>query len=245
VTNRELNFVIANRLGGAGSTTILALRQDGAAARPVARLLQSRAGPVLQVTVQRLPQPGTAAERAAQEMAALEQLYVLVLRQEPLARYCLADGGQACDTVRDGMSHAQVLQALAQRREQAAVGIPGAVPWRVVEMMAGPSRPWDADVAVIRAAGPQGPLADAAIYFNRMPHSICAARTRVDGVASCRLEDQHADGHQHAHGTAVVATFPGDVRPDRVLLPTTYVLPAPAGFAQPLAFPSAKPSVKP
>jgi hypothetical protein len=65
-------------------------------------------------------------------------------------------------------------------------------------------------------------------------------------VATCRLEDQHADGHQHDHATVVVATFPGDVRPDRVLLPSTRVLATtasllPPAFARPFVPPSGKP----
>lgn len=63
------------------------------------------------------------------------------------------------------------------------------------------------------------------IYFNRAPHSICAARTRADGLAICRLEDQHGDeGEHHDDAVPVIATYPGSVRADGVLLPTTYVL---------------------
>ena len=246
VTRRDLNFLVAKWQGGAESTTVLARQQDGAAPRPVARLLQVRQGPGLHVSVHRLPESWTEADRADHEIAALEHLYALVLRQEPQARYCLASGGWPCDAARDGVSHARVLQALADLREQAVVRTPAAVPWRVVEMQGAPARSWDADVVGVRATGHQGPLADIAIYFDRAPHSICAARTRADGVATCRLEDQHGDGHQHDHASTVVATFPGDVRPDRVLLPTTYVLPATAGlpppaFAQPLSFQPGKP----
>ncbi len=198
------------------------------------------------MAVQRLPQSWAAADRTDHEIAVLEQLYSLVLRQEPQARYCLGSGSWPCNAARDGASHARVLQALADLCEQAVVRAPAAVPWRVVEMHGAQTRSWDADVVSVRATSPQGPLEDIAIYFNRPPHSICAARTRADGVATCRLEDQHGDGHQHDHATAVVATFPGELRPDRVLLPTTYVLPINTGllspaFARPLPYPPGKP----
>ena len=67
----------------------------------------------------------------------------------------------------------------------------------------------------------------ATIIFNRAPHSGCVAKSRGDGIATCRLVDQHGDGDSHAEeGKApVVATFPGDVRDGRVLVPTTFLMP--------------------
>lgn len=246
VTERDVNFVVAKWQGGAETTTILARQQGSAAPLPVARLRQVRQGEAVHVAVQRLPAAWPAVDGAAHEIAALEQLYSLVLRQEPQARYCLGSGRAWCDAGRDGMSHAQALQALADLRARAVVRAPAAVPWRVITMQGTPARPGDADVVGIRATGPQGPLGDIAVYFNRPPHSICAARTGADGVATCRLEDPHGDGHRHDHATVVVATFPGDLRPDRVLLPTTTVLPATAGpqrpaFAKPLPFAHGRP----
>jgi hypothetical protein len=246
VTRRDLNFLVAKWQGSGRSTTTLALPQSGRAPRPVAQLLETRQGSELQVSVQWLPDPWTTRGLAGLEFAALEQLYSLVLRQEPQARYCLGSSGRPCDAARDGVSHAQLLQALAALRARAVGRNPDAVPWRVVEMQGVPPRSWDADVVGVRATGPQGPLAGVAVYFNRAPHSICSARTGADGVATCRLEDQHADGHQHDHATVVVATFPGDVRPDRVLLPSTRVLATtvglgPPAFARPFVSPTGKP----
>lgn len=246
LTRRDLSFLVAKWQGGTESTTILARQRDGKAPRPVAQLLQVRRGQELHVAVQRLPEFWASADRVDHEIAALEQLYSLVLRQEPLARYCLGSGSKPCDAARDGVSQAQVLQSLADLRKQAVVHAPAAVPWRVVEVQGAPTRPGDADVVGVRVTSPQGPMEDVAIYFNRAPHSICTARTQADGVATCRLEDQHGDGHQHDHATAVVATFPGEVRPDRVLLPTTYVLPTadatlPRAFARPITMPTGKP----
>ncbi len=246
MTRRDLNFVIAKWQRGGELTTILARQQDGAAPRAVARLLQVRRDSKVHVSVQRLPETWTTPDRAGLEISALEQLYSLVLRQQPQALYCLVSGGVPCDAAREGVPHAQVLQALAGLRERAVLQAPAAVPWRVVEIRRAPASSWDADLVGIRATSTQGPLEDLAIHFDRAPHSICTARTRADGVASCRLEDQHADGHQHDHATAVVATFPGDVRPERVLLPTTHVLSTttgskPPAFARPMLSPSSPP----
>jgi hypothetical protein len=227
VSDRDATFVVAQWQRGAELTTVLARQQLGAAPHPVARVVQVRQGSELQVSIQRLPQSGS---------AALEQLYALVLRQEPMARYCLSSSGQPCNPVRDGVSHAEVLVALADARDNADRG-PAAAPWRVVEMTGAHAPPSDADVVGVRATADQVPLEGVAIYFNRAPHSLCTARTRADGVAICRLVDPHGDEHDHDHAAPVVATFPGDVRTERVLLPTTYVLPTPFAPRIPIAVP--------
>ncbi|MFO1328472.1 MAG: hypothetical protein U1F56_14030 [Rubrivivax sp.] len=231
VSARDARFVVAQWQQGDASTTLLARQRADATPQPVARLVQVRQGQDWQVAVQQLP-ADSAAELPG---TAIEQLYALVLRLEPQARYCLGQGAQPCDAAREGGTHAEVLQALA--RQRASQSSPGAVPWRVVDMAGAPTRSWDADVVGVRATGPEGPLEGVAIYFNRAPHSLCIARTRADGVAVCRLEDQFHDGHLHDHATAVVATFPGDVRSDRVLLPTTFVLPQPSATMPPFARP--------
>jgi hypothetical protein len=237
VSGRDVTFVVAQWQQGAERTTVLARQQAGAAPYPVARLVQVSQGPKLQVSVQRLPESGGGAGHAVQDSAALEQLYALVLRQEPQARYCLGNGSKPCNPARDGVSHAEVLLALADARERAAERSPAAVPWRVVEMAGAPSQSSDADVVGVRATAHQVPLEGVAIYFNRAPHSLCTARTGADGVAACRLVDPHGDEHDHDHAAPVVATFPGDVRSDRVLLPTTYVLATPFAPRIPIGLP--------
>jgi hypothetical protein len=224
VSSRDVTFVVAQWQRGAEQTTVLARQQAGAAPHPVARLVQMRQGSELQVSVQRLPESGSGAGRADQESAALEQLYALVLRQEPQARYCLGSGGRPCNPERGGVSHAEVLLALAD-------------PWRVVAMTGAPTQSSDADVVGVRATAHQVPLEGVAIYFNRAPHSLCTARTGADGLAACRLVDPHGDEHDHDHAAPVVATFPGDVRTDRVLLPTTYVLATPFAPRIPIGLP--------
>jgi hypothetical protein len=237
VSSRDVTFVVAQWQRGAEQTTVLARQQAGAAPHPVARLVQMRQGSELQVSVQRLPESGSGAGRADQESAALEQLYALVLRQEPQARYCLGSGGRPCNPERGGVSHAEVLLALADARERAAERSPTAVPWRVVAMTGAPTQSSDADVVGVRATAHQVPLEGVAIYFNRAPHSLCTARTGADGLAACRLVDPHGDEHDHDHAAPVVATFPGDVRTDRVLLPTTYVLATPFAPRIPIGLP--------
>lgn len=236
VASHDLNFLVARWREGEELTTVLACQQAGADPRPVARLVQMRRGADLYSSIQRLPESLSTAGRSDHEAAVLAQLYALVLRQDPLARYCLSSDRQPCDAARDGVSQAQVLNALANARKQVAERTPAAVPWRVVEMTAAPTRTRDADVVGVRATSDQAPLEGVPIYFNREPHSICMARTGVDGVAVCRLVDQYGDAHEHDHAGAVVATFPGKVGIDQVLPPTTHVLLPRAPFAQPPSF---------
>lgn len=225
VSNPGVGHVVAHTQQGPVLTTVLARLQQGRAPHPVARVLQTRTGAGLQVSVQRLPVPEGVAAAEDDEQASIEQIYAHVMRQEPVARYCLGGIAPPCDPGISGVSHAQVLRELARERERMAVRA-AAVPWRVVEIESVPTPLWDADVVGARLAVREAPMEGVAVYFNRAPHSTCVARTGADGVARCRLVDQHGDEHQHDHLAPVVATYPGDVRADRVLLPTTFVLPA-------------------
>jgi hypothetical protein len=225
VASRDVNFLVAQEKRGGVLTMVLARERAGFPPQPVAQLVQQRQDAEVHVSVQRLSEPVSAPDPATDEVAALEHLYALVLRQEPEARYCLGGGPRQCDPARDGVSHGELLRALAAARDREAPRTRTATPWRVVDMSRAPAGTADADVVGVRATTYRVPLEGVAVHFNRAPHSLCVARTGPDGVASCRLEDQHGDGHLHDHAAAVVATFPGDVRPDRVLLPTTYVLP--------------------
>jgi hypothetical protein len=78
----------------------------------------------------------------------------------------------------------------------------------------------------VRVIAHDRPLQGADVFFSRAPHSGCVARSDAAGLAACELVDYHGDdGDGDASGVPVVATFSGDVRPDRVLVPTTFVLP--------------------
>jgi hypothetical protein len=224
VSSRDQIFLVAQRQQGPQLTTVLALQRAGAKPQPVARVVRVRQGQDLQVSIQRLPLSGSPAEVAVDQVATLEQLYGMVFRQEPKARYCLGEAGRPCNAMRDGVAHAKVLNALAAAREQEALRVPAAVPWQVVEMNDAPARSADADVVSVRITVDRAPLAGIEVHFDRPPHSICSGRTGGDGMAACRLVDSYGDEHEDEHSVPVVATFPGVVRTDGVLLPTTYVL---------------------
>ena len=87
-----LRFVLAREPVGQGpAASVLAWWPDGGAPSPVARLEPRRdaSSAALTMTVRRLPAPDAAAAGPALEVATLEHLYSLVLRQDAEAGYCL------------------------------------------------------------------------------------------------------------------------------------------------------------
>jgi hypothetical protein len=217
VSNSSLRFDLA--YGQKGDTQVMALVHSPAAGKPlpVAEVSTSADG-VVSFSLR----PGSA--NSAVKIGTIERLYVLALRQDAEARFSF-QGKQ--------LSHGELLAELVKARARAAQGLrPASVPWRVVSIAAAPSGNDEDDVAAI-VKGDQGPMKGVTLYFNRAPHSSCSATTREDGVARCHLVDQHGDEEAHDDKAAVVATFPGDVRADRVLVPITAIVRAPsAGPAQ-------------
>lgn len=227
VSAAEGAWLVARRAEGLAQQTVLAWQSAGARPQPVARWWQRSSGASPTVEVQLAP---VAAAAGWPELARLEQLYALLLRLDPLARYCLEPGPLACGNA-DGHSHAQLLLQLVWLREQARVRWPQTAQWQDVDLQPVPAPVADPDVVAVQAWVQGRPLEGVTIHFNRAPHSLCAARTQADGLAWCRLQDQHGDGQQHEHATAVVATFPGDRQAGRVLPPITQVLEGRPSFA--------------
>jgi hypothetical protein len=212
VSNSNLRFELA--YDQKADTQVMALVHSPAAGKalPVAKVSRSANGVV---SFSLLPGP---ANRDV-KVGTIERLYVLALRQDPEASFSF-------DKV-EQLSHGALLAELVKARARAAQGLrPATVPWRVVSIAAAPSGDDEDDVAAI-VKGDHGPMQGVTLYFNRAPHSSCFATTREDGVARCHLVDQHGDEEAHHEKAAVVATFPGDVRADRVLVPITAIVRAP------------------
>ena len=212
VSKPNLQFSLAYEQRG--DTEVMALVHSPAAGKPlpVAEILTSPNGVVSFSLL-------LGSANTDVKVGTIERLYVLALRQDPESRFSFDKGKQ--------VSHAELLGELVKARARAAQGLSAAtVPWRVVSIAAAPSGNDDDDVAAI-VKNDQGPMKGLTIYFNRVPHSGCSATTREDGVAKCHLVDQHADEEAHHDKAAVVATFPGDVRADRVLVPITAIVRAP------------------
>jgi hypothetical protein len=228
VSRGEPTFVQARVRRGEQWVTVLARNDPAGAPVPVAVTTSTGDGAGAHVSVQVLPDGGS----RALKLLVREHLYALMLRQDAQSRYCLAVGARPCDAARRSVSHDVLLRALAGERHRAAVGadIPFAtVPWRSVSMRASAAAATDPDEVTVRVADNNRPMAGATVHFNRAPHSSCVGRAGANGMASCRLIDQHGDEGSHDdedENSQVIVTYPGDVRADRVFLPTTFVLPA-------------------
>ena len=229
VSRQDLQFRTANGERAGVRTTVLAYQAPGEMPSPVAVMTFSRSGDATYVSIHRLPLPKSVADSDDVNLATLEHLYTLALRQDPEARFCLADGDQQCDAAKSGGSHAELLRELARTRQHAlgmakSAGI--SVPWQVVWLASAGVNRADPDEVGVRIITDQGTMEGATVYFNRAPHSGCMARSLGDGLATCHLVDQHGDEDSHSEGAKipVLATFPGDVRAEQVLLPTTLIM---------------------
>jgi len=149
----------------------------------------------------------------------------LALAQNPHAEFCLSGFGHTCFTPTGDYVHPKLLRELSEAREQALVRThrtSSSMPWQNVTMTSEPKGASDDRVGV-RVKHEGVPLGGATVFFNRAPHSGCSAKSSSDGIVTCDLVDQHGDEDPHegqAH-VPILATFPGDVQPDRILLPTT------------------------
>jgi hypothetical protein len=224
VGRQDIRFLLARERKKEVMTTVLAYQAPGGKPSPVAVMSASGADGRSQVSVRRLPLAAPRNEHGDLSVATLEYLYTLVLRQDPEARFCFADIGHDCDAALSGYSHAEMLQQLARSRQQAVAARGGAsIPWQRISLTPANMHHADHDDVFARISGEHGPFEGATIFFNRAPHSSCQAKSNEAGIASCRLVDQHGDEDSHSgqEKAPVLAIFPGDVRADRVLLPTT------------------------
>lgn len=230
LSRRDLPFRLARVQGQGEQKIVLAYQAPGGQPSPVAVISSRLANGRALVSLHRLPLPQGTADLPLR-VATLEHLYFQAMRLEPDAAFCFADGGQACDAAQSSYSHAALLRDLAAARQRvlAPAGQGSGVPWQVVTLTPPAVRPADPDEVAARIAGTQGPMQGVTLFFNRAPHSSCVATSGADGLATCHLVDQHGDGDGHSDEdqARVLATYPGDVRADRVLLPTTLVLDPP------------------
>lgn len=205
ISRPDLQFSLVQRQREGQAVTLLVHAPVQGDPVPVAALRATGDG----LSIERLPASKDI------EVDTLERLYVLALRQEPLATYEL-DGKRH--------SHAELLRTLAEAR-QAALPQRDGKPWKVISMSPAVTDGQGNDLVAVRVTLDRRPMAGASIYFNRAPHSSCVAKSGVDGIAACQLVDQHGDeGDADEDKAAVTATFGGDVGKDRVLVPITGVV---------------------
>lgn len=190
-------------------------------------------GPSEQVFIWFAQGPGSDSRAALMNLSALEHLYSLAYAQEPAGPFRFIVAGEA-DVPGDAehLSHSGLLLRIALARQCVASvvarqGDVKPVPWRSISIRpapqaADPSHPYDVSARLHTAAGT---MADVNLVFTRLPHFECSARSGADGVAACRLVDVMGhDGHPGFESAPTVVTFPGDVKPDLILLPTTLLV---------------------
>ena len=220
ISRPELKFVLDQRQSESRQLATLLHEDSGGKRTEVALIEASVAKGRARVAVRSFAASGDMG------IATLERLYTLVLRMDPEAGFCFTQGTGGCDASLGLDSHSDALRRIALARENALTraAAPGAS-WRPVSMGLVETGSRDPDVVSVRLSSAGVPLADVRIFFNQAPHSACVGKTDADGVAKCRLVDEHGDEDEHAGELrAVVATFPGDVKAEPVLPPTTYIV---------------------
>ena len=229
VSRPDLVFKLAELQWESYQVTFLMHQPSGREPSPVAVMSSFQAGNKAHVWFQRLAPSGPDADRSGMDIATIEHLYGWALGQNPEARFCLTGFGRSCASVDDDYPHAELLRELSEARQRAMLRVHRSgrnVPWRVVSMASAPPNSGNDDQVGVRVLSEGKPMEGARVFFNRAPHSSCSARSSPDGLATCLLVDQHGDDDSHSEDdkASVLATFPGDVRPERVLLPTTLVM---------------------
>ena len=225
VSKPQLQFGLSQSVRGTEQVTLLVHQPSAGEPFPVASISASPG----HVSIQRLAVPGAKGIPADLGVASAEHLYVLALRQDPEARFCLADIGRQCDPGKRGYSHAELLRRLLELRrsavQRAGHEAKAVLPWRMVTMSRAATAAADHDHVAVRIVHDRRPMEGATVFFHRAPHSSCVGKAGADGVAACELVDQHGhtDGEHDDEGPVVV-TYPGDIRRDLVLVPSTVVL---------------------
>jgi len=226
VSKRDLEFRRADEQWRSFRLTFLMYKPD-AGHRPaaVAVISSFHVGKKEHIWLQRISRGRSGAQAADIHIAALEHLYGLALAQNPHAEFCLNGYGHTCTAPASDYPHPRLLREIAEARERAIVSANAtsiAVPWRNVTMTSQPKGA-SGDRVGVRVTDHGVPLEGATVFFNRAPHSGCHAKSSSDGIVTCDLVDQHGDedSHEGQEHVPILATFPGDVQADRILLPTT------------------------
>ncbi|NUZ06539.1 hypothetical protein [Piscinibacter koreensis] len=213
------------------SVSIVAYMPPGGEPRAVAAVMADRSneGPT-RVTLHSLAPPGLTEPNPKMELAAQEYLYTLAFREDPAARYCVPSPAADCEDSAL-VSQPEALRSIARQRACALAALPEAArrtlpSWRLVMLQPRETNAARKSLVSARIFDETGPLAGASVTFSQLPHSGCTATARADGSATCELVDDHGhDGEDaESHGQPVVVTFPGDLRGDPILLPTTILI---------------------
>lgn len=222
------------------SISIVMHKLPGGDAHPVAVMVADPSpSQSTRVLLMALALPDSVRPGPGLDVARDEHLYTLAFRQDADALYCVPSSSGGCEGGQY-VSQGEALQRLASRRECALAALPDSLRaelprWRTVTLSLGDALPGPSARVSARVSDQDVPIAGAQVMFSRLPHSACAATTSADGTATCELADAHGhgDGHPEFDRAPVLVTFPGDLRGNPILLPTTkrtHESGAPQGF---------------
>lgn len=226
LTNRQLRVELTHARWHGQSVTLLGLRDT--TVRLLSVVSRAQDFPTHRTAYDWYPTAGRRCQASELDLAALEHLYRLALNGVVTDeyRFGMVEGERKVSG--PSLTHAQLLARIAEAREcvAAALTSAGAAPpkrWRTVALEPASSAQ-DKAIVSARLMSLGSPLAGATILFSRAPHLECSATTSSTGLATCKLEDTHGhDGHDDVPGIPTIASYPGDVKPDLIVLPTTSV----------------------
>lgn len=225
----------------AAAISVVMYKPAGGDAHPVAAMVvDSSEWRTKRVLLTWLSLPDTVRPAPGLDLARDGHLYTMALLQDAEALYCVSSSSGNCD---GGPSRTQgeALQRIALHRECALAAQPpsarvDAPRWRVVTISAQEALPGARARVSARVSDQDKPLAGVQLVFSRLPHSACTATTQGDGTATCELSDAqgHEGGHPEFDREPVLVTFPGDLRGNPILLPTTRLMATEGGAPQSL-----------
>jgi hypothetical protein len=215
--------------------TLLVLRAPSAPAALLAMVSRAQGSQTSGASYHWYPTAERSCQASPVDLAALEHLYRFAMNDTLTDEYRFVAIEKNSRSASDpALSHAQLLARIAKERECIADALTssGTAPpkrWRTVSLdVTEPAG--DRNLASARLRDGHGALANATVLFTRAPHLECSGLTDQNGLASCRLEDTHphSGGDDHGDdddvpGAPTVASYPGEVQADVVVLPTSAV----------------------
>jgi hypothetical protein len=233
LTNEQLRVELVRANWRAYRLTMLVVRDASMPPRLLGLISRAQDPDKRDVSYHWYPESGQRCQASLLDLAGLEQMFRFAMNDAVIGGFRFVEMSNSGDGYIAGLTHAQLLERIAQEREctAGAMATTGEAPskrWRTVSLE--PSGPPRKSVVAARLREGRAPLAGATILFFRAPHYQCSGTTDNTGLATCELEDTHPHSGHDDHeeddedsAAPTLATYPGDVWPDVIVLPTTAV----------------------
>jgi hypothetical protein len=228
LTNAHLRVELTNADWRGHKLAMLVLRDPSTTARLLAVVAKAQGSAASPTAYYWYPKASSRCEASEVDLVALEHMYRFAINDVVTDAFRFGAVARGREDSGPKLTHSQLLARIAKTRECVADALTtaGATPpkrWRNVSLEPAEfSR--NSAVVSARLLSPRGPLVSATILFTRAPHLECSSTTDSTGLATCQLEDTHGhDDDDEVPGAPTVASYPGEVQSDLVLLPTTSV----------------------